>query len=321
MKINVQSKTVGHMAALGAVICFALNIPASSYILDNKILEPLPYTFVRVTGGMLFCWICSFFVKQEPVSNKRDFLGFILWGFLGLGTFFFLFAKGIEGTSPIDASIIMTITPVMVLIISAIVFKEKITSRKGIGISLAMGGALLVILLMGHKPGKESSVIGNILVWGAATIYALYLVFTRNISQRYSSLILLRWFFLFAFLCYFPFGIKPFIESDLVRHGDATAIWITTFIAIFPTAVGYLLLPIAMHSINTTVISMYNYSIPIIASAVSIAMHQAHLQWNEPIAAVLVITGVYLVNMSKKKNLTKDENIVATDEKDLTPNG
>ena len=75
-----------------------------------------------------------------------------------------------------------------------------------------------------------------------------------------------------------------------------------------------------MNRTNPTVIPIYNNSILIIASAVSIARNQAHLKGNEQIAAVLVITGVYLVNMSKKKNLTKDENIVATDEKDLTPN-
>ena len=172
---------------------------------------------------------------------------------------------------------------------------------------------------MHDKSGKESSMVGNILIWGAATIYALYLVFTRNISQRYSAIILLRWFFLFAFICYFPFGIKPFIASDLVHHGTAIDIWLTVFIAIFPTAVGYLLLPIAMKRINTTVISMYNYSIPIIASGVSIALHQAKLQWNEPIAAVLVIAGVYLVNVAKKKNLEKDETMVTTDENDLKP--
>ena len=319
MKLNLQSKSFGHICAFLAVICFALNIPASSYILNNHVLEPLPYTFVRVTGGLLFCWIGSIFAKKQPVTNKKDFLGFILWGFLGLGTFFFLFARGMEATSPIAASIIMTMTPVMVLIISAIVFKEKITSRKGIGITLALGGALLVILLMHDKSGKESSMVGNILIWGAATIYALYLVFTRNISQRYSAIILLRWFFLFAFICYFPFGIKPFIASDLVHHGTAIDIWLTVFIAIFPTAVGYLLLPIAMKRINTTVISMYNYSIPIIASGVSIALHQAKLQWNEPIAAVLVIAGVYLVNVAKKKNLEKDETMVTTDENDLKP--
>ena len=243
MTAFTQKRSYGHLMAFLAVLCFALNIPATSYILGNE-LDPLSYTFMRVAGGFIVCWVCSIFTKQQKVEKKKDYLLFLPWGIIGLGIFFYFYADGIGRTSPINASIILSMTPVIVLIISAIVLKEKITRYKGLGVLLSMGGALWVILTMG-KSGHESGMLGNIFVLIATAIYALYLVFTRELSRRYNPMILLRWFFLFAFLAFLPFGIKPFIHSQLIQNPSLMPIMVSAFIAIFPTAVGYILLPIS----------------------------------------------------------------------------
>lgn len=299
MKTDTQNHTFGHILSFISILFFALNIPATAYILKGWI-DPAAYTLVRSGGGMLVCWIISLFVKNQRVQQKKDYLTFFLGGAFGLALFFFLFSYGIGKTSPIDASIILTMPPVMVLILSAFVFKEKITVRKMFGIFLALGGALMVILLQGHS-GNHEGMIGNIFVLIAALLYGSYLVFTRDISRRYNPVILLRWFYLFAFVCAFPFCIKSFVGSELVQHPSATPILVMLFIAIFPSAVAYLLLSLAMRSLSSTVVSTYNYAIPIIASVAAILLKQATLRWDEPVATVLVIIGVYFVNFSVKK--------------------
>lgn len=304
MSINIQDKRVGHLSALLAAVFFALNVPATNYIL-NGWLTPLAYALVRMVGGVVVCWGLSIFVHGK-VEPKKELLYFLLAGVFGMGLFFYLYAIGMDKTTPIDASILLTLSPVLVLLISAVAFKERITRRKLIGILIAMCGAISVIVLQGE--GETSGgVIGNIFILVSATVYALYLVFTGDISKRYNPIVMLRWVSLFAIIAYSPFCIEPLIESPLVSNAELIPILVAIFIAVFPSAVAFILLLIAMKSLSTTIVSMYNYSIPIIASVVSIALGEDVLHWIDPIAAVLVIFGVYLVNSSTLKNNKEDK--------------
>lgn len=299
MPLSISNKRVGHILSLLAALFFALNVPATTYILDRW-LTPTTYALLRVLGGVTFCWVVSIFLPKQPPIEHKDFLPLALAGILGMGCFFLFYAMGMERTSPIDASIILTLSPVVVLLVSALFLKEKITARKLLGIAIAMGGALLVIVFQGDNE-PDGSVVGNLLVLGAAIFYGSYLVYTGKLSHRYHPIIMLRWIFLFAFLLYFPLFIEPFSQTKLVQHPELIPVLVALFIAFLPSALAFLLLPLAMKSLATTTVSMYNYSIPVIASGVSIALGQDKLHWIDPVAVVFVVLGVYLVTINKQK--------------------
>ena len=295
------SKIMGHVTAFLSVLFFALNIPSSTYIMHGW-LDPGGYTLVRAAGGLVVCSIISIFIKRQKLEKKKDLVVFILSGFLGLTLFFYFFALGMGHTSPIDSSIILTLPPVMVMIASIFVFREKLTGRKILGLCLALGGALMIILLQPAK-GGHSGLLGNIYILISAVLYAGYLVYTKDVSMRYNPVILLRWLYLFAFIGAIPFCLKGLMHSRLILEPELTPVLVMSFIAIFPTAVGYLLISIAMKSLSSTIVSIYNYAIPIIASIVAIILKQATLHWDDPIACALVIVGVYFVNISRKKKI------------------
>ena len=117
----MENRTIGHFSALAAAVLFALNIPATSYVLF-KYIDPLAYSFVRVVIGTIICWLCSFFVKSQKIEKKMDIAIFAFCGILGLGVLFYFYSFGIGTTSPIDASIILPLVPFIVLIIAAFVF-------------------------------------------------------------------------------------------------------------------------------------------------------------------------------------------------------
>ncbi len=298
IRLDPNGKGVGHVASLLAALFFALNIPATTYILGEW-LTPTAYTLLRIVGGVLLCWTLSLFLPKQPPVPRRGYLSFALAGILGMGFFFLLYAMGIKRTSPIDAAIILTLSPVVVLLVSAIFLKEKITKRKLLGVAIAMGGALLVILMQGDNE-PEGGMLGNLLVLGAAIAYGCYLVYTRTFSHNYHPVVMLRWVFLFALLVYLPFCVEPLWNSKLVHHPQLIPLLVALFIALFPSALAFLLLPIGMKSLSTTTVSMYNYAIPIIASGVSIALGQDTLHWVDPVAIVLVVVGVFLVNVTPK---------------------
>lgn len=298
MLFNPQNRVTGHIASLFAALFFALNVPATTYLLDGWV-APTGYALVRIVGGVVICWVASLFVHDTQIKKRRDYISLFLAGVLGMGLFFMFYGVGIGNTSPIDASIILTISPVMVLVVSAIIYRERLTARKGVGIAIAMGGAILVVVLQG-KGEEASGWVGNLLILATATVYGSYLLFTRNLSKRYNPVAMLRWIFLFALIVYLPFCLTPLLHSKVVTAPELTPVLVTLFVAIFPSALSFLLLPLAMQSLPTTVVSMYNYSIPIIATAVSIALGQDTLHWIDPVSTLLVIIGVYFVTVQRK---------------------
>ncbi|MEG1616912.1 MAG: DMT family transporter [Bacteroidales bacterium] len=294
----MENKITGHLTSFLAVLFFSLNIPATTYIFDGW-LDASAYTFIRTSGGFLICWLISLGIKNQKLDWAKDWLTILLGGILGLALFFFLYGYGIGETSPIDAAIILTLSPIIVLVLSAFIFKEKITPLKAVGILLALSGALLIILLQG-KRGKETEMLGNILVFVAAFIYSIYLIFTRDVSRKYNPVNLLRWMFLSAFLVSLPVGLPDLLHSNLVRNYQITPLLVTLYIAIFPSALAYVLIPVSLKSLSSTIVSMYIYLIPIIATIASVILGQAVLRWDEPVAIILVIAGVYLANLKKK---------------------
>ena len=111
----------------------------------------------------------------------------ILCAILGAAVNMLLFFHGLSLTSPIDASIISTSIPVMVLIFSAFILKEKITNYKLLGITIGGLGAFLLIWY-GNKTEGTSSLLGNVLVFINTCSYALYLVLIKPLMMKYNPI-------------------------------------------------------------------------------------------------------------------------------------
>ena len=214
-----------------------------------------------------------------------------------------LFILGLSMTSPIDATIIATLAPMMVMLISAAVLKEPITTKKALGVAIGASGALLIILAEAAKQDAQhtSSWMGNILIFCSATSYATYLVVTKPISQKYSPITLLKWMFLFAMLMVLPFTFHEIWNAKLWITHDSSASWRLMYVLLMGTFVAYLLIPVALKRIRPTTVGSYNYLQPLIASFAAIVVGQDVMTWEKPVAAALVFAGVYLVTTSKSR--------------------
>lgn len=284
-----------HLMMFTSSLFFALNIPAIK-ILFGGWFTPGEILVYRMTFGALAFWIISLALPGDRI-RKKDFLIFAAGGAVGLFGMQALYMIGLHDTSPIDASIILTIPPVLVLLFTSIVYKTKLTGRKIAGILIAMGGALLIILTQAGGGKGGATAHGNLYVLICSVSWAAYLLLTQQVSRRYRPVTLLKWVFLWAALPSWIFFGPGVIRDGFFDRFPTTEIFsVLVFILIFPTVISYLLIPAAMKRLNTTVISMYSYTVPLIASVVSVAMGQAVLRWDQPVAAVLIFVGVYLVN-------------------------
>ena len=108
-------------------------------------IEPYGFIVLRVLGATLLFWVVSLFTPREKIASS-DYLRIAAAAFFGVAFNMLTFFKGLSYTSPIISAVLMVTTPILVLIFSAIIVKEKLQLKKVIGIVLGLSGATILIL-------------------------------------------------------------------------------------------------------------------------------------------------------------------------------
>lgn len=298
----------GHVAILIVNIIFGLNIPIAKEVLSNGIIDPLALTYFRVVGAALVFWFASIFIKSEKFT-KKDFLILFLGSIFAISLNQTSFIVGLQTTTPIDASLIITLTPIITMLISAAYLKEPITTKKSIGVLVGLSGALILILNSeAFKAGGSGSWTGNMLCLLSSTSYAAYLVFFRDFIKTKHPITIMKWMFLFSIVILAPIALPTAISTDISRITPIIYSQIF-YVVVMSTFLTYLLIPIGQKKLRPTTLTMYNYLQPIIAAIVAIVMVQDKFGWDKILSAVLVFLGVYIVTKSKTRQQLDEEKL------------
>ena len=298
-----------HLALFGANLIYGFNYIIAKGIMPNK-LGPSAFVFIRLICATLLFWLLKLVFFKEQIS-KKDKPRLILCGLLGAATNQLLFFHGINLTSPIDASIIMTSVPVLVLVFSFFLLKERFTKHKIIGISIGSLGAILLIVYA-NNAGGTSSFLGNLSVFINACSYSAYLVIVKPLMKKYSAITIISWVFLFGFVLMLPFGLPDFLNTNFNAFSLNTYLSIG-YVIVFTTFFAYLFNIYALNYVSPSVNSSYIYLQPainfIIVSVYAFILNQG--QYKEDIdlvkigSCLLVVLGVYFISKKpKQKSIT-----------------
>ncbi|MFI3280831.1 MAG: DMT family transporter [Rikenellaceae bacterium] len=201
---------------------------------------------------------------------------------------------GLSLTTPIDASIIASLLPVMALVISVLMGVDRFTPQRVIGIALGMGGALAVIL-SGGSAGKATSILGGNALMFVYTIAAgFYMVWLQPIFKKYSPLTLLRWVYSLSSLMFLPFSFGPIAHTDFASL--PAHVWVMAlFVITVPTFLPNLLLNYALGRVTPTISGVYSYLQPVLAISISVWLGLGKLHWSTLIFGAIIISGVTMV--------------------------
>ena len=295
-----KEKYTGHVLILIVNILFAINITISKSLLPDQI-SPEGLTLLRMLFASVMFWITSLFTTREHVTRKDLGLLF-LCSMTGIALNQGLFLFGLSQTSPIDASIISTASPIFVMVLAAIVLNEPITRLKAFGVMLGATGAIALILSSIQVATGQSNMFGNLLCITSSFSYSIYLVIAKPITQRYSSVTMMKWMFLFAAIVISPFTYQNLLETPAF-HGTISFQNIASilYVLIGATFIPYLLIPMSLKRIRPTTMSMYNYIQPMGASTIAIIIGQDTFSIVKLIAAAFVFGGVYMVTQSNSR--------------------
>jgi drug/metabolite transporter (DMT)-like permease len=268
-----------------------------------KYVEASGFIIMRVGGATILFWLFWLFsrksktIREEKIDPK-DYLRIIFAGFFGVALNMLSFFKGLSLTSPISASVLMVSTPMIVLILSAIILKERMQKRMIFGIILGLIGTAFLILYGKSVGNATNATLGNLLVFVNATSYGLYLVIVKKLMDKYNAFNFAKWIYLVGFIMVLPFGWNEFQAIDWVLMPMDIYLKIG-FVVVFSTFLTYLLNLLTMRELKPTTIAVFVYLQPLFATIFAISLGKDELTLVKIVSAVLIFIGVYLVTQKK----------------------
>ena len=289
-----------HISLLIANLIYALNFTIAKDVMPNFIL-PSAFILLRVMGA-LFLFSFSYFIFFFQKIEIKDILRFAICGLFGVAINQLFFFEGLNLTTPINAAIVMTTNPILVMLLSFIIVKEAISFRKILGITLGFIGASTLILSDGAIDLSSNNSTGNLFVFINATSYGLYLVIVKPLLNKYHPLTVLFYVFAFGLLFVLPFGYD---DLTIVKWRTIPVnIYLEIiFVVVCTTFIAYLLNSSALKTLTASTVSIYIYLQPILASLFAIFLGADFLDEKKIIASVLIFSGVYLVSIRPSESM------------------
>jgi len=294
----MNTRKVALFAAFLATIVYGLNYTIAKDVMPDFV-KPNGFILLRVLGALILFWVAGFFVKKEKIDRK-DYITIFLAGLFGAGLNMLTFFIGLEKTTPINASVITVMVPIIVFVISVIFLKEQLIKHRIVGVIIGLTGAI-VLIVYGHHAAENAPdiVTGNIFVFFNAIFYSLYLIIVKKLIGKYNPLTFVKWIYLCGFIIVLPFGFNDFLEIDWVSM--PTNIWYSIlFVVIGTTFLTYILNLFALTKLKPTTVSAFVYLQPVVATVFALLMKSDTLDVIKITAVVFIFVGVYLVSKPAK---------------------
>ena len=296
-----NSTVTGHLACLIAYSIFGFNIIVCKDLTSGGLISPLGIFTLRAIGAGGLFWLISLFLPSEKV-DRRDLPKIFAASMLGFFTCQVTFLAGIPHITPMDCSIMSSLSPIYTMITAAIVIKEPITFKKAGGVLLSLAGVIyLIISKTGSADGPtETTMFGIFMLILNSLSFSMYLGIFKPLIGKYSVVTFMKWIFLFAFAVTVPFTAKEIVTLDWVNFPSIQLAELA-YLIVCATFITYFLIPVGQKRIRPTLVSMYSYVQPIIAIVISIWIGMDTLSWQKVLAAIMVFGGVIIVSRSRSR--------------------
>ena len=296
----MSKRNLALIAAFLATSIYGINHTVAKEIMPIYIGSS-GFIMLRLLGATSIFWIISLFTPKEKIQ-KKDFFRIIFASILGMCINMLAFFRGLELSTPINSGVIITLSPVLVLILSYFFLKEKITIKKILGILIGFSGAVFLILNTSKTGINAPNIpLGNSFFLLNASAYAGYLIIVKPLTQKYSLFTLMKWLFLIGLILSAPLTYDQFIKvnwSELPWF----AIWRMGYVVIGTTFLTYLFNIYALKTLSPTTVGSFIYLQPIITIIFALITANDTLDSTKLLSCLLVFIGVYLVSIKNKNN-------------------
>ena len=234
----------------------------------------------------------------------KDLFVLILCSALGVVGNQFLYVKGLSLTTVINATLLSTTIPVYALAVSILFGYDKWSLKRLGGIVLSMLGVVYLIN-QSRVDLAFHATAGNLLILINSFLYAVYIVISKDLFERYGALNVITWIFVLGSVVTVPVGIYALQQENLGAIG--INVWAAVaFIILFPTVGAYYLNAWALTRVSPSTVAIYIYLQPLVAFG--FAPLFLGEQWNSRtlVATVLIFGGVAMVTIRGRSQAVRE---------------
>ncbi|WP_437396263.1 DMT family transporter [Flagellimonas lutimaris] len=299
----MSKRTLAILAAIGATVIYGINHTVAKGVMPAHV-KPFGFIFLRVVGAALLFWLISFFGPKEKIE-KRDWGRVLICAILGMSINMLSFFKGLELSTPINSAVLVTISPIIVVVISALFLSERITLNKGLGIFMGFVGAVGLILFGAETRQDAPNIpLGNFLFIINAISYGSYLVVVKKLVEKYHPFTMMKWLFSIAVVINLPITLPQVLEIKwstipLWAYGSVA------FVVIGTTFLTYLFNVFALTQLKASTIGAFMYMQPLVGILFALFSGKDHLTLVKIAAMTFVFVGVYLASKKAKPRINK----------------
>ena len=258
--MSFKSVWKAHFALLLVNVLYGASHILAKGVMPNY-LSPSVFILLRVVGAVVLFWSILYFSKIRKI-DKKDLLRFIFCGFFGVALNQLCFFHGLNLSSSINSGIIMTLNPIVVVLLSFLFLKEKLSFYRVAGVLLGATGACL--LTLDGFGVNSASAFGDLLLLVNCTSYAFYLVLAKPLMRKYSPLTVITYVFSFGmiFVLLYPSTLVELSNTQFDNIPfDA---WLKIiYIIVGVTFLTYLLTLYGLKFLSASTSSSYIYTQPI----------------------------------------------------------
>jgi drug/metabolite transporter (DMT)-like permease len=297
----VSNRNLAIIAAFFATLIYGLNHTIAKEVMPTYV-QPFGFIFLRVSGAAVLFWMIAPFAPKQKI-DRSDWWRIIVCAIMGMVINMLAFFKGLQLSTPINSAVLVTITPIIVVVLSALFIKEKITLTKGLGVLLGLIGAVTLILFGAEIRSDAPNIpLGNFLFVVNATFYGSYLILVKKLIEKYHPLVLLKWLFTVAVFVNFPLTFSEVLVIEWAAL-PLNIIGAIIFVVLGTTFGTYLLNAFALTQLKASTIGAFVYMQPLVGVLFALFAGKDQLTGIKLLAMTLVLLGVYLESKKIKPNV------------------
>ena len=290
----VDKQCRAHVLTLAAFICFGLMSPLCKWAMESSMVTGVSMASFRLCGAALLFWLVSPFVPRQRI-DAADWKYLVIMSLCGMGINQFCYVLGVQLTSPTNACVITTTTPVFTFVLSAVFLRAVVTMRRVLGLGVAATGALILIIGSQMHGGLSGSPLGDAICLVSQFSASLYFVFFSGLIRKYHPVLLMRWLFLISALLTAPLWVGEVCLLPWSSLGMPEILG-SAYVVVFGSFVSYLLMIVGQRHLEPATVTAYNYIQPIIAAAVGILLGLDALSWQKVVAVCCIALGVWAIS-------------------------
>ena len=295
----MNKRNLGLLAAFGATVIYGFNHTIAKNVMPIYI-EAFGFVLLRVIGATLIFWTLSLFIENEKIK-KEDWPRIFLCSFLGMFINKLAFFKGLELSTPINSSVLITVVPILVFVFSAFFLKEKMRFLRVFGVISGFIGALVLILYSPSTSFNAPNIpLGNLMFVINSSTYGLYLIFVKKLVEKYNIITLFRWLFLIAIFLNLPVGLLEFKNVEWSHLPFSDAILPMIYVVVGTTFLTYMFNAYALSKLKASTVSSFVYLQPIVGIIYAITTDNDSLTVLSVLGMILIFMGVYFVTKKIK---------------------